>query len=302
MTPSRRGATLSVAAAPTASSAPGERGDGQRVEDADAVADTGDDRERRAEAGAGGDAQQVRVGQRVAEHALVAGARTGEEAADQEPEHDARRPDVPQDRPLRRRSGRSRRRRAAAGRPARGPWPGRGRSIGPLVMPTTAATAIDRDPAASQPAVRRRGIGDVEDVVVGRPGRRATDGPISTGPSVAGRHRDQPAAQLAGTSARAAARRWSGGSRRPAVPSARRCRRRARPRCRPGRPRGRRSPVGRRAWRRPGRSTWCRRGRSGPGRRRPGTRPTAAGTRRWRRRGRRRRRRSRGRRGRRSRR
>ena len=57
-----------------------------------------DDRERRAEAGAGRDAEQVRVGERVAEDALVGRAGEREHAADEQPEHDARRAKLPEDR------------------------------------------------------------------------------------------------------------------------------------------------------------------------------------------------------------
>ena len=65
-----------------------------------------DDRDRRAEAGAGGDAEQVRVGERVPEDALVRGAGDRQHRADQRAEHDPRQPDVPEDRLLGRRERR----------------------------------------------------------------------------------------------------------------------------------------------------------------------------------------------------
>ena len=59
------------------------------------------DRERRAETGAGCDAEQVRVGERVPKDALVRRAGDGEHPADERSEHDTRRPQLPEDRFLR---------------------------------------------------------------------------------------------------------------------------------------------------------------------------------------------------------
>ena len=64
------------------------------------------DRERRAEPGSGSDAEQVRVRERVPEHALVRRAGEGERPAHERGEDDARHPDLPQDRLLRRRERR----------------------------------------------------------------------------------------------------------------------------------------------------------------------------------------------------
>ena len=66
----------------------GERGGRQREPAASARA-ARDDRQRRTEPGTGCDPEQVRVGQRVAEHALVGGARAAEQCTDCEAEHDA---------------------------------------------------------------------------------------------------------------------------------------------------------------------------------------------------------------------
>ena len=52
-----------------------------------------DDRERRAEPGAAGHAEQIRVAERVPEHALIRGAGDGEHPADERGEHHPRRPD-----------------------------------------------------------------------------------------------------------------------------------------------------------------------------------------------------------------
>src|SRR2546430_158963 len=58
------------------------------------------DRHRRPESGARGDAEQVRVGEGVAEHPLVGRARDCEHPADERSEDDARGPQLPQDRVL----------------------------------------------------------------------------------------------------------------------------------------------------------------------------------------------------------
>ena len=74
----------------------GERHDRARPGRGDAV----DDRERRPEPRAARDAEQVRVGERVAEDALVGGAGDGEHAADERREHDPRRAQLPEHRVL----------------------------------------------------------------------------------------------------------------------------------------------------------------------------------------------------------
>ena len=61
------------------------------------------DRARGAEARAGGGAEQVRIGERVAEHALVGAAGHPEHPADHQPEHDARQPQLVEDERVRRR-------------------------------------------------------------------------------------------------------------------------------------------------------------------------------------------------------
>ena len=60
----------------------------------------GDDHDRHRQPGAGRGAEQVRVGERVAEHALVGGAGHREHRPDEEPHDDAREPQLGDDRLL----------------------------------------------------------------------------------------------------------------------------------------------------------------------------------------------------------
>ena len=83
----------------------GEGGDRAQVEPAVAAEVVGD-HDRRAEPGAGRRPEQVRVGERVPEDALVGGAGRGEHGADEEPERDPRRAQLPEDRVLGRRERR----------------------------------------------------------------------------------------------------------------------------------------------------------------------------------------------------
>ena len=85
-----------------------ERGDGQHPLPAQPVREVRD-RDRRAEPGAGGDAEEVRIRERIAEDALVGRAREREHRADERGEDDARHADLPEDRLL----GRGERRRDA---------------------------------------------------------------------------------------------------------------------------------------------------------------------------------------------
>ena len=55
------------------------------------------DHERRAEPGPGGRTEEIGIRERVPEHALVGGPGRGEHRADEEPERDARRADLPED-------------------------------------------------------------------------------------------------------------------------------------------------------------------------------------------------------------
>ncbi len=100
----------------------GRRQDGLIVEAARQV----DDRDRRPEPGPGGDAEQVRVGERIAEDALVRGAGHRQHRADERAEHDARQPDVPEDRLLgQARAANGRAGTGAARRPTPAPPPAR---------------------------------------------------------------------------------------------------------------------------------------------------------------------------------
>ena len=107
-----------------------------------------------AEAGARRRAEQVRVGQRVAEHALVAGAgRRRAIDADQQAEHDPGQADLPQ-RPCA----------AVSVRPASNHSSSRttspsGIDTGPKATPATTATTTAATPAASHPTRRRGGRG-----------------------------------------------------------------------------------------------------------------------------------------------
>ena len=113
------------------------------------------DRERRAEPGAGRDAEQVRVGERVVEDALVRRPGDGEHPADERREQDARDTDIPQDRLLRRVE-----RRGDAGIPSfapsersTSPTP---MSTGPATTPTANATARNDTAATAHPGVTPR--------------------------------------------------------------------------------------------------------------------------------------------------
>ena len=64
---------------------------------AEAIRHVGD-RERRSETGTGGDAEQIRIGERVPEDALVGGAREGEHHPDERGEADAGDSQLPQNR------------------------------------------------------------------------------------------------------------------------------------------------------------------------------------------------------------
>ena len=123
------------------------------------------DHERRAEPGPGRHAEQVRVGERVAEHALVGRARGREHRADEQAEHDPRHPELPEDR-------RVRRGRAASARQQRQVGGGRlddradPDPAGPTATPTSSA-ASERDAAsihataavgAPPPYLRPRGL------------------------------------------------------------------------------------------------------------------------------------------------
>src|SRR5262249_44371960 len=66
-----------------------------------------DNGEGRAESRAGGNAEEVGVGERVPEHALVRGSGRGEHGADQRTDDDARHTDGPEDRVVGRRQGRA---------------------------------------------------------------------------------------------------------------------------------------------------------------------------------------------------
>ena len=121
------------------------------------------DRDRRAEPGAGRDAEQVRIGERVAEDALVRRAGEREHAADERAEHDPGRAELPEDRLLhraerrvhvqerhvrQRRIGDRRRRAAPARRRARRRASRRG-------TPPRRAPRNARCPRAGSPAARR---------------------------------------------------------------------------------------------------------------------------------------------------
>ena len=71
---------------------------GERGRRRQGQARAGHDHDGGTEPGPGGDAEQVRVGQRVAEDALVGGAAAGQHRADEDAEHDPGQPDLPDDR------------------------------------------------------------------------------------------------------------------------------------------------------------------------------------------------------------
>ena len=86
----------------TAAIAPAKASSGVHDGRPGAVADV-DDREGGAEAGAGGDAEQVGIGQGIAKDALVGPAGDRQHRAGQQSEHHPRRPQRPDDRRLQRR-------------------------------------------------------------------------------------------------------------------------------------------------------------------------------------------------------
>ena len=75
----------------------GERRAGERSGRQQLRAAARDDHDGGPETAARGHPEQVRIGQRVAEHALVSGAATGQHGADQGAEHDPGQPELPDD-------------------------------------------------------------------------------------------------------------------------------------------------------------------------------------------------------------
>ena len=74
----------------------------QRVDRAERAVGSERDRTGRAESGTGGRAEQVRIGERIAEDALVGAAREPEHAAHHQPEDDAGQPQLVEDQGVRR--------------------------------------------------------------------------------------------------------------------------------------------------------------------------------------------------------
>ena len=137
--------------------------------------DAASDREhdRRPEPGTGGDAEQVRVDERVAEHALVAGPGERQHRADEPAEHDPRHADLPDDVPLAPRSRRGRSR-------SSGRWSSSASGTrhhvgpaGPIDDADQHRMASTRRPASSEPAGASR---VVESLMAGYGGRRLHGG------------------------------------------------------------------------------------------------------------------------------
>ncbi len=112
------------------------------------------DRDRRSEPGAGSDAEQVGVDERVAEDALVGAAGEGEHPADEQAEHDARGAELPEDGRVGRREVRLHPEQRHVREDARGRSRSKPMPAGPTNSPTSTGQDDERD--RDRPPVRAR--------------------------------------------------------------------------------------------------------------------------------------------------